>query len=406
MHKLCEQTRQEIKIIPAQAVLVKHNQSLYSCRNCEKNGIDVPIIKARMPEPVLPKSLASPELVAYVMDQKYTNSLPLYRQQKQLERLGIYLSRQNMSNWLIAASENWLSPLYDRLQQLLLLRDCIAADETRVQVLKEPNRKAQTQSYMWLYRSNGRDGPPIALFDYQMTRSGQHARNFLAGFTGKYLSVDAYAGYKQVPDVTLVYCAAHARRNFTDCYKSLKEADKKRKDLAVLKGLGFYKRLYKIERQLSHLSDQKRYEARLLQSKPVLDEFHSWLNKMQPQVPPKSLLGKAINYALNQWEGLNAYLLDGRLEIDNSLSERTIKSFVIGRKNFLFSNTPKGARSSATIYSIVETAKENNLKPMQYLTWLFKQMPSVDITDVNVLDRFLPWSEQVPQECRMQPNTD
>ena len=406
LHEMSVQTRREIKIIPAQAVVVKHNQYLYSCRNCERQGISVPVIKADMPKPFLPKSLASSSAVAYIIDQKYTNAMPLYRQQKQLERLGFYLSRQTMSNWIMEGSERWLGPVYQRLHELLLLRDCIAADETGLQVLKEPNRDPKSKSYLWLYNSNGRDGPPIILFDYQMTRAGEHAKNFLDGFTGQYLTVDAYSGYNKVPDVILVYCAAHARRGFVDCIKSLPAKAKKDKSLPVFKAIQFFKKLYDIEKMIAGSSVQKRYEIRLQQSKPILDEFHLWLKAMQPHVPPKSLFGKAINYCLNQWEGLNNFLLDGRLDIDNNYSERIIKGYAVGRKNWLFCNTQRGADSSAVIYSIVETAKANNLKPMQYLTWLFNQLPNCDITDVNVLDSFLPWSSQIPQECKMPPLTD
>lgn len=180
-------------------------------------------------------------------------------------------------------------------------------------------------------------------------------------------------------------------------------AEARNKDVAAKVGLEYCKKLYDVERQIKELSDQERYEKRLELSKPVLDEFYVWLKRMRPQVPPKSIFGKAITYCLNHWQGLNAYLLDGRLDIDNSKSERSIKSFVMGRKSWLFSNTPRGALSSAITYSIIESAKENQLKPMQYLIWLFKQMPNADIADVKVLDSFLPWSDEIPQECRMLP---
>ncbi len=403
LHEMSVQEHREIEIIPAQAYVSLHKQYIYSCRHCEHHADDanatVPVIKADMPKRFLPGTIASPSAVAYILDQKYTNGMPLYRQEKQLARLDINLSRQTMSNWIIAAAQKWLCHLYNRLHQLLVKRDIIMADETSVQVLRESQRSAQSTSYMWLYRSNDRDGPPIVLYEYQTTRAGKHAQTFLTGFSG-YLQVDAYAGYNKVKNVRLVLCMAHARRNFTDAIKALPDA-RKEKDVAARTGLKYCNQLYDVERQIKDLSDQQRFEKRLELSKPILDEFYLWLKRMRPQVPPKSKFGQAITYCLNHWQDLGGYLCDGRLDIDNSNSERSIKSFVMGRKSWLFSNTPRGAQSSATIYSIIESAKDNQLKPMQYLIWLFQQMPNADIDDVNVLDSFLPWSDQIPQDCKM-----
>lgn len=403
LHEMSVQVRRELKIVPAQVSVVEHKQFIYSCRNCEHHSDDenasVPVIRAAMPRPCLPGTIASPSAVAYIIDQKYTNGLPLYRQEQQLARLGIDLSRQTMSNWIVNAAQQWFSPLYNRMHALLVQRQVIMADETTLQVLRESERSAQSTSYMWLYRSSGRDGPPLVLYDYQTTRAGKHAQAFLRGFTG-FLQVDGYAGYNLVEKVRLVLCFAHARRGFTDAIKALPELQKDN-DVPAKTGLKYCNELYKVEHQLKDLSDQERYVKRLEQSKPILDEFHTWLKEMRPKVPPKSKFGEAINYCLNHWDSLIGYLLDGRLEIDNNRSERSIKPFVLGRKAWLFSNTPKGARSSAIIYSIVESAKENRLKPFNYLIWLLECLPNVNIDDVKVLDGFLPWSVSVPLSCRM-----
>ena len=403
LHEMSAQVRRELKIVPAQVSVVEHKQFIYACRHCERHATDadatVPVIKAAMPKSFLPGTIASPSAVAYIIDQKYTNGMPLYRQEKQLARLDITLSRQTMSNWLIAAAQQWLSHLFHRMHELLTRRQILMADETTLQVLRESNRSAQSTSYMWLYRSSGRDRPPIVLYEYQTTRAGKHAQAFLRTFAG-YLQVDAYAGYNKVDNVRLVLCWAHARRGFTDALKAL-PAEARKKDVAAKTGLKYCNDLYDVERQIQDLPDQKRYEQRLALSKPILDAFHDWLRRIRPQVPPKSKFGQAILYCLNHWDGLCAYLQDGRLEIDNSRSERSIKSFVMGRRAWMFSNTPKGAQSSAIIYSIVESAKENHLKPMPYLIWLFEQMPNVAIDDVKVLDSFLPWSDTVPDGCRM-----
>jgi len=403
LHEMSTQVRQELKVIPAQVKVVKHVQYIYACRRCEKEEITTPIIKAEMPRPILPGNLASPSALAYIMDQKYTNSLPLYRQEQQFSRLGIDLSRQTMANWLLAAADPWLKIIYDRMHEHLVKRDILHADETILQVLKEPGRLAESKSYMWLYRT-GRDGPAIVLYDYQTTRASKHPDNFLSGFKG-YLQTDGYSGYGKLASVTLVGCLAHARRKFTDALKVL-PAEQKDKAVAANIGLDYCNKLFAIERQLKDMSNQERYEKRLDLSKPLLDEFHVWLKRQRQQTLPKSTFGQAITYCLNQWDVLNTFLLDGRLEIDNNRAERSIKPFIIGRKNFLFSNTPRGARGSAIIYSIIETAKENNLKPYDYLVYLFEQLPNIDTSDQTAIDGLMPWSDDLPEECRMPLKDD
>ena len=403
LHEMSVQVRRELKIVPAQVSIVEHKQYIYSCRNCEHHSSDanatVPVIRAAMPRPCLPGTIASPSAVAYVIDQKYTLGLPLYRQEQQLARLGIELSRQTMSNWIVTVAQRWFRPIYDRMHALLVQRQVVMADETTLQVLRESERSAQSTSYMWLYRSGARDGPPIVLYDYQTTRAGKHAQAFLRGFSG-FLQVDGYAGYNSVANVRLVQCWAHARRGFTDTIKALPAAQKDH-DVPAKTGLKYCSALYKVEHQIEDLPDQERYARRQELSTPILAEFHAWLKKMRPKVPPKSKFGEAIKYCLNHWDGLNGYLLDGRLEIDNNRSERSIKSFVLGRKAWLFSNTPRGAMSSAMIYSIVESARESRLKPFDYLIWLLENLPNVDMDDIKVLDSFMPWADSVPMSCRM-----
>lgn len=223
---------------------------------------------------------------------------------------------------------------------------------------------------------------------------------FLAGFSG-YLHVDGYQSYNKVAGVTLIGCWAHARRKFADSLKAL-PASASSAGTAAQEGLDFCNRLYAIEREAKALSPKERYTFRMEHSRPILDAFSSWLQKQQLRVLPQSLTGKAVTYCLNQWEKLGGYLLDGRLEIDNNRSERSIKPFVIGRKNWMFANTPHGARASAIIYSLVETAKENNLNPFIYLTYLFETLPQLpDLKDAGALDRLVPWSKTLPMICRV-----
>lgn len=289
-------------------------------------------------------------------------------------------------------------PLYERLHTKLLEKDILHADETTLQVLHEPGRAAETKSYLWLYRT-GQADLPIVLYDYQQTRGGEHPKEFLAGFRG-YLHVDGCAGYHSVADVTLVGCWAHARRKFSEALEAL-PAEMRSKPVAAKKGLEFCNQLYRVERDLKKATPKERHEARRKSSQPVLDVFLTWLKEQAAQALPKSTLGEAVNYCLNQWEKLTAYLKDGRLAIDNNLSERAINPFVIGRKNWLFANTPRGARTSAVIYSIVETAKENGLNPFAYLQYLFETLPNIDVKDPNAIDELLPYSASLPRSCRV-----
>jgi transposase len=399
LHAMSTEVRQELKVIPAEVKVVKHVRHVYACRRCEQE-IQTPIITANMPAPVYPGSLASPSAMAHVMHQKYVEGLPLYRQEKQWERFGVPLSRQTMANWVIYGAHTWLLPLYDRMAEHLRKQDILHADETSLQVLSEPGRAATSKSYMWLYRT-GQTGPSIVLYEYQPTRKGQHPQRFLAEFQG-YLHVDGYAGYNKLTDVTLVGCWAHARRKFDAALKAL-PASAPTKGVTAQEGLAFCNQLFAIERKAKEKTPKDRHAFRLKHSRPILDAFSAWLRTQTPKVLPKSALGQAIQYCRNQWERLVVFLTDGRLEIDNNRGERSIKPFVIGRKNWLFATSIRGAKSSAIIYSIIETAKENGLNPFHYLTYLFEELPQLDIQDPSKLDAILPWSPSIPDYCRV-PN--
>jgi len=402
LHEMSTEVRRELKVIPAEVKVVEHVRYVYGCRHCERTGIQTPVVTAPMPRPVQSGSLASPSSVAYIMSQKYVEGLPLYRQEQQWARFGVELSRQTMANWMLHGAQ-WLSVVYERLKAHLLQQDIAYADETRLQVLKEPGRTAEQQSYLWLYRT-GPWSPAIVLYEYQPTRAGEHPKRFLADFTG-YLHTDGYDSYDQVAGVTRVGCWAHARRKFFDAVQALPKSTPVTGTVAQ-EGLDFCNQLYAIERQAQGLPPDKRSAIRQEQSRPVLDAFLAWLQKQQARMLPKSLTGTAITYCLNQWERLNAYLLDGRLEIDNNRSERSVKPFVIGRKNWLFANTPRGAQASATIYSLVETAKENRLHPFYYLTFLLEKLPQLpNPQDEKALDALLPWSPSLPLICRVFTST-
>lgn len=389
-----EIVRRELKLIPASAVIVEEVQYVYSCRDCERNDVAVPIVKAPVPEPVISGSFAAPESIAHIMTQKFVMGVPLYRQEQEWKRQGILLSRQTMSNWLLKASEDWLEPVYDVLKERLLACEVLHADETVLQVLRESGKAAQSKSYMWVYRTSGDADHPIVLLEYQPDRKAKRPDEFLKGFKG-YLHTDGYEVYHKLPDyVVIVGCWAHARRKFDEALKSLPQ---KGRDISgPLIGKRYCDKLFDIERNLAGLSAKDRHLKRQVQAKPVLDEFWAWLNS---QRLTKSPFGKAVSYTLGQWKYLVRYLLDGRLEISNNRIERSIKPFVIDRKNFLFANTPRGAKSGAIIFSIIETAKENGLNPFEYLTFLFRSLPN---SSGRPIGDFLPGSGDLPKQCYCQ----
>ncbi len=396
MHEMSQETRRELKHIPPQTVVVEHVQYIYGCRPCDKHDIQTPVIKAPMPRPAFPGSLASPSIVSFVMSKKYVEGMPLYRQEQQFAREGLDLSRQTLANWVVQGADRWLRLVYERLHEELLSRRVLHADETTLQVLHETGRPAESTSYMWLYRS-GRDGPPIVLYEYQPTRAKEHPKQFLQGFKG-YLQVDGYSGYHDLPDVQLVGCWAHARRKFNEAIKALTKAEQKQ--TVAHTGLAYCNQLFYIERGLRDATPEERHARRQEQSRPVLDAFSVWLEQQKGQILPKSALGKAVTYALNQWSKLVVFMEDGNLELDNNRAERSIKPFVIGRKNFLFSNTPRGAKASAITYSLVETAKENGLHPRRYLEYLLEQLPNIRTEDRIAFEDLLPWSECLFDELR------
>lgn len=393
MHTMGKNTREELKIIPAKAVIVRHVCHTYSCRNCEITSDHVPIIKASMPEPVIKGGFASPETIAHIATQKFTMASPLYRQEQEWKQSGIWLSRQTMSNWLLKASNIWLEPLYELIRQQLLEHSVLHCDETTVQVLKEPGKAAQSKSYMWVYRTSGEAENQLVLYDYQPDRRYIRPREFLDGFSG-YIHTDGYDAYHRLPDnIVVVGCFAHLRRKFFEAMKSLPK-DKQTESNAA-RGVNYCDRLFKYEKQFVSHTEIFRKEERERLSMPLIKEFYEWVGSLGAL--PGSLLGKAVGYARSQQPYLVKYLEDGRLEISNNRAERSIKPFVIGRKNWLFANTPKGARASAIYYSLVITAIENGLNPFEYLNWMLTNAPNLGKSGyVADFSDFLPGSGAIP----------
>jgi transposase len=386
LHCIGEDRSEKLDFIPAQLKVIETVRPKYACRECEKTGTQNAIKQAAIPPSIIPKGIATPSLLGQIIAGKFQYSLPLYRQETLFKQYGIELSRRTMSDWMKKCADA-LKPLYERLHQVLLKQSVIQADETTLNVIKE----ARSKCYMWVY-CTGKDAPSkhnlipnIVLYDYQPTRSGQCAIDFLQGYDG-YLNVDGYQAYEST-QATLAGCWAHARRKFIEAEKGMPKGKSGKATMAI----NHIKKLYAIE-TLAQQADNAEgaFKIRQEQAPDVLANYKAWLEKSAQQVPPKSLLGKAIQYNLNQWDKLTVYLTDYHVNIDNNRAERAIKPFVIGRKNWLFSNTGNGAKSSATLYSIIETAKANGLIPYDYLVRLFEELPKRKENDG--IDDLLPWN--------------
>ena len=370
---------EQLDIVPAKIQVIRHIRKQYACRcgQCIKT--------AALPPQPIPKSLASPGLLAHITVSKYQDALPLYRQETILKRIGVKLPRATLANWMIQAG-NLVQPVINLLRDRLLAYDILQVDETPVQVLKEPGKTAQSKSYLWLQRGGPPD-QPVVLYDYDPGRGAGVPKRLLEGFTG-YLQTDGYDGYNAVVamnGLTHVGCMAHARRKFSEAVKA--QGKKKQRGKAH-RGLALIQRLYRVERQSRMFTPEDRCQHRQAHARPILDELRSWLDEALPQVPPTSTTGKALNYLHNEWDKLIRYLDDGRLEIDNNGAENAIRPFVLGRKNWLFSASVKGVKASANLYSLIETAKANGLEPYVYLRHLFTELPKA--TTVEDFETLLP----------------
>ena len=392
-----KEVRHSLMMKPAKFWVREDVYYTYACKNCEQETGEANIVKAAKEPALLPGSFASAEAVAYLATQKFVMYSPLYRLEQEFNRQGLRLSRQTMANWLLNISEKWLRPIYDTLCEQLCRESVLHADETTLQVLKELGRSSTSKSYMWLYRTSGCAKQAVVLYEYQPTRKAEHAEAFLKGFSG-WLHADGYQGYHKLPEnIRVVGCWAHARRKFDEALQTLPKEMQKDSPAAI--GECYCSRLFKLEQAFAELTPEERYEKRLEQAKPVLDALLSWANEMQAKTAPKSALGRAIHYLLEQWPYLARYLEDGRLELSNNRAERSIKPFVMGRKNWLFANMPGGAQASAMIYSLMETAKENGLDPYQYLLWILQTAPQLSETNKAWAESLLP--ANAPEECYM-----
>jgi len=381
---------------PAKVEVEEHHVKVYAGKKTDE------IVKAPHPESLLRGSLVSPSLEAAVMNAKYVNAVPLYRQEQEFERYGLHISRQNMANWTIQCADRYLAVLYDYLHEKMYGYHVLQADETPVLVNKD-GRPAGSKSYMWVYRT-GRmyTDRQIVLYEYQRTRNASHPREFLKDFSGICVT-DGYQVYHTIEnereDLKIAGCWSHARRRFDEAVKALPKA--KQKDSRAYLALTMIQAIYREEKQLKELSAQERQDRRQLSVKPLVEAYFTWVRENFPKVPQKSKTWEGFNYSLGQEKYLKVFLDDGEVPMDNNAAEQSVRGFCIGKKNWVMIDTVAGAKSSAIIYSIAETAKANNLKPYDYFEYLLAEIPKhLDETDRGFLDDLLPWSPDLPANCR------
>ena len=386
-------TRQTIEVIK-KVIKVMEKSITYKCTKCDS------FHKKEFPKLPIPGSFASPSLIAQVIVDKTANALPLNRQSHDYDRYGLDLSRQTLSNWMVR-SGFLLELIFNKAKDEMLSRNIIHADETTLQVLKESGRKAKQKSYMWTYVSSRYDNQ-IILYEYQETRAGINAKNFLDKFKG-YLHVDGYAGYNSVTDVTSIHCMAHLRRKFYDLFLVLPK--EKQLNSNTTTALGYCNKIYSLDKKSRNKSVEKRYKDKQEHIKPLMLEFEDWLNKKELTASDGSSYGRAIAYGVKYLPSIIKYTDDGRLELDNNRAERAIKPFVIGRKNWLFSNTPNGAESSAISYSIVQTCLLNKLNPYQYLAHVLDVLANKKVSEID-LDKIMPYSLEMIERFKIDKKHD
>ena len=397
--QLPDEVYRRYSFTPAKIEVEEHHVKVYAGKETEE------VIKAPHPETLLRGSLVSPSLEAAVMNAKYVNAVPLYRQEQEFERYGLHISRQNMANWTIQCADRYLAVLYDYLHKKLYGYHVLQADETPVLVNKD-GRPAGAKSYMWVYRT-GRmyTENQIVLYEYQKTRNASHPREFLKDFSGVCVT-DGYQVYHTIEgereDLQIAGCWSHVRRRFDEAVKALPK--QKQKDSCAYLALTMIQAIYREEKQLKDLPAGERKNRRQLSVRPLVEAYFTWVRENLPKVPPKSKTWEGFNYSLNQEKYLKVFLDNGEVPMDNNAAEQSIRGFCIGKKNWVMIDTITGAKSSAIIYSIAETAKANNLKPYDYFEYLLTEIPKhLEDTDRSFLDDLLPWSPSLPANCR-KPN--
>ena len=387
-----EFVRSELNIIPAQISVIDYYQKKYKCKKCEEKDPEISIIKPNLPVPVIKKSMASAGTIAYVIQQKYQLGTPLYRQEKYWKAQGIELNRTTLANWIIRSSK-WITKLWECMLNVLLNEDIIHADETVLRVLKRDGKQVDGQSRCWVFCSGKDSEHKMSLYLYRPTRSAKVVEEVLGDYSS-YLQTDGYSAYNAAVNATRLGCWSHARRKWVDCLpKGIEDKNSK-----AAQALELVEQIFAEDKRLEGLPEDEVYEQRLKRVKPLLERYWNLLENIS--AVGGSNLDKAVNYSLNNKKELEAFLLDGRLELTNNRAERAVKPFVMGRKNWLFSDTNKGADASMMWYSVIESAKLNNLNVYGYLLHLLTELPKLGTEPtVEQLDQLVPWAK-LPDFCK------
>ena len=400
-----EIVRTEVEFKPATLIVKQIVRQIAKCKSCSSDGNDRPahIQKASVPAKVLPHSIATHSLVAQIMYQKFGMGAPFARQEKDFYQMGLEISRANMAHWTIRCSDEWLMPVYHRIHQILIQKcEILHMDETRIQVNKESGKKASSDSFMWVLQSGACEDIKATFFHYSRTRSRKVALELIDGFKG-YLTTDAYAAYANMhlEEVKNSFCWSHLRRYYIDSIP-LDNSGKEIPGSKGAEGREYVNLLFRLEKEISDLSYEDKKAKRQEASRALLDAFWSWVENTITIPTTNEKLTKALNYSLNHKNELEMFLEDGRLEISNNLCESHIRPFATARRAWLFADTPNGARANAVLYTLVETARANDLNVYAYLDYLLAEMPNADFCNhPEIIDDMLPWSDKLPESCRL-----
>ena len=379
--------REEAVFIPAKMKKVQHIEHAYECTsNCKRDSFHSAQIKrGKAPKPAIQRSIASPSVLAKVIHDKFALYLPLYRQVNEWERYGLHTNDKNLSNWVIRAAHDWLLPIYERMKTIMMSKSVLHVDETYSQIIRRSDGKSgQSNAYNWVYRSVPSQGPTMTLFQSSLSRARSVLESFIEGYSGTIIC-DGYSAYDKIGGITFANCWAHVRRYWL-------KADSKNGQI----GVKYCDELYQLEREFKHLSPSKRRKKRQKYSKPIVEKFLNWI-----ETSPffgKNALAKAAEYTLSRANGLKAFLIDGRIEIDNNPAENAIRPNVIGRKNWLFSVSEAGAQANAICLSIAETAKSNGVDFYEYIKKLLTDLPNISIHQKpEILNQYMPWSKMIQE---------
>lgn len=398
-NRLADEVYTNVKYVPAKYVAVEHHIEVYCGKKEDR------ILRAEHPTELFRGSIATPSLLAGIMNGKYVNATPLYRMEQEFNRNDVPISRQNMAGWIIKAAERYLALLYDRLKKEMLSHSVVHADETPLLVTKD-GREAGKKSYMWVYRSNVFEKEPVVIYEYQKTRKAQHPMEFLEDFRGT-LVTDGYEVYHKLArarkdEIQIAGCWVHLKRKYTNAVKAIGKAGAyTTAGTLSSQAVKMIQKIFHEDNQLEGMGQEERLERRKEELEPLVDRFFAWVKEHRDEVTRKSVTGRAFTYTIEQEEYLRTFLKDGDVPMENNAAERAIRPFCIGKKNWVMCDTIYGAESSAIVYSLTETAKANNLKPYEYLEHLLSVIPDhMDDTDLTFLDDLLPWSDTLPDSCR------